>query len=59
MKYLGKYTGKVYEDKTEMEECGVIITDEQSKDEQWCQQHHLTDLLDCVTCGGCPVAQKI
>lgn len=58
MKYLGKYTGKVYDDKSKMKECGVQIMDEQAQDEKWCEKHHLRDLLDCITCLGCPESQK-
>ena len=56
MMRLGKFSGTVYsEDEVKnMEECGVCITDEQAKDEEFIQQHHMKDLMDCVTCMGCP-----
>lgn len=59
MKRLGKYTGKIYtEDKIfNMEECGVCITDEQAEDEEWISIHHLSDLIECIKCCGCPTAQ--
>lgn len=58
MKRLGKFSGKIYTEKEvlKMAECGIIVTEEQAVDEQWIKQHHLRDLLDCVKCGGCPLA---
>lgn len=57
---LGKFSGYVYtEDEAKnMEECGVCISDENAADEEWCQKHHLEDLMDCLKCFGCPLAQK-
>ena len=61
MKRLGKFSGQIYEESEvkDMTECGVCITDEQSNDEEFIQKHHLKDLLDCVTCFGCPKANGI
>lgn len=28
------------------------------KDEEWVSKHHVNDLMDCITCLGCPLAQK-
>lgn len=60
MKRLGKYTGKIYEENEveQMQECGVCVSDEQANDEKYINEHHLQDLKDCVTCCGCPMAQK-
>ena len=59
MKRLGKFSGHIYEgnDINNMEECGVCITDEQASDENYIAQHHIDDLVDCVTCCGCPMAR--
>ena len=54
MKLLGKFSGMIYDDSKDMEECGVIISDEQAKDEKFISDHHVKDLLDCVLCFGCP-----
>jgi hypothetical protein len=60
MKRLGKYSGRIYEENEvhTMKECGVCITDEEAKDEEWVSKHHVNDLMDCITCLGCPLAQK-
>lgn len=57
---LGKYSCKLYiEDEVKnMQECGVCISDEQANNEEWINERHLQDLKDCVTCCGCPMAQK-
>ena len=57
---LGKYSGKLYEENEVhlMEECGVCISDDQAKDEEYIKKHHVQDLLDCIKCCGCPRAQK-
>lgn len=34
------------------------ISDEQANNEEWVNKRHLQDLRDCVTCCGCPMAQK-
>lgn len=61
MKRLGKFTGTIYEedyDFSNCPECCVQITDEQVKDEESVKQRHIKDLMDCITCMGCPAAQK-
>lgn len=60
MKRLGKYSGRVYEENEmhTIEECGVCITDDQSIDEDWISKHHTNDLMDCITCYGCPMSQR-
>ena len=57
---LGKYSGRIYEENEvhAMEECGDCITDEQSKDENWTSKHHVSDLMECVKCCGCPLSQR-
>lgn len=60
MKRLGKYSGGIYEENEvhTMEECGVCITDKQAKDEEWVSKHHVDDLMECITCCGCSLAQR-
>lgn len=60
MKILGKYSGRIFEldEKDKMEECGTQISDEQANDEEWVNNHHIQDLLYCITCNGCPLSQK-
>lgn len=41
-----------------MEECGVCIADEHAKDEEWVSKHHIQDLVECIACYGCPLAQN-
>lgn len=55
---LGKFSGRIYGDIEvhNMKECGVCITEEQSVDEEFVKQHHLSDLQDCVKCLGCLMA---
>lgn len=58
MKRLGKYTGKIYsdEEKSEIRECCLCISDEQAENEEFVKQRHFDDLRTCVLCGGCPEA---
>jgi hypothetical protein len=57
---LGKFSGKVYEESeaSNMIECGVCITDEEAKNEEYIQQRHLKDLQNCIGCFGCPMSQN-
>ena len=57
---LGKYSGRLYaEDEVKnMQECGICISDEQANDKNWINKQHLQDLHVCITCCGCPIAQK-
>lgn len=60
MKKLGKFTGKVYDDDYDFSkcpECCVCISDEEANDEDCIVQRHANDLLDCLSCRGCPAAQ--
>lgn len=56
MKRLGKFTGKIYEESEvkSMNECGICISDEQAKDEDYIQKMHLNNLLVCCGCFNCP-----
>lgn len=58
MMRLGKFSGKVYTEEAEnMEECGICISDEKATDEEYCQKHHLKDVMDCIKCFACPMVQ--
>lgn len=62
MKRLGKFTGQVYDenyDFSKCPECCVCISDEQAEDEQFIQNQHMKDLIDCLGClGGCPASSR-
>ena len=62
MKRLGKFTGQVYDqadfENGKIHECATLITDDQANDEKFIEEHHLTDLMACVKCFGCPEAQR-
>lgn len=58
MKRLGKYSGRIYseDEKWEIEECSLIITDEQSEDEKYILEKREENLKDCRGCFGCPIS---
>lgn len=58
MKRLGKYSGKIYseEEARTMEECGLIITDEQSEDKKYLLEKRKENLEHCKICLGCPMS---
>lgn len=58
MKRLGRYSGKIYseEEVAKMQECGLIITDEQSEDEKYILEKREENLKDCRGCFGCPIS---
>lgn len=60
MKYLGLFSGKIYEESenSSMEECGRQISDEDALDDEFIGKMHIKDLMNCVTCFGCPMARK-
>lgn len=60
MKYLGLFSGKIYEEseKSSMEECGHQISDEDASNDELIGKMHVRDLMNCVTCFGCPMAQR-
>lgn len=57
---LGKFSGNIYRnDEIEnMEECGVVISEEQASNEEWIKRHHAINLVNCCGCFGCPVSKK-
>lgn len=61
MKRLGKFSGKIYNESEtkDMRECGVMISDEQAQDEEFIRIHRIEDLLDCLKCFGCPMANGL
>ena len=61
MKYLGKYSGTVYDSKDDgITECCRRITEEQANDPEFIKETHLSDLKDCLICGcSCPRAKGI
>ena len=58
MKRLGRYSGKIYseEEVAKMQECGLIITDEQSEDEKYILEKREENLKDCIGWFGCPIS---
>lgn len=60
MKYLGKYSGKLYseEESENMPECGIRVND--SADPGWLEELHARVSLDCERCRACPAySQKL
>ena len=61
MKRLGKFTKTIYDENYDFSncpECCVCLTDEEANNEEFINKHHIKDLMDCVTCMGCPASQK-
>lgn len=61
MKLLGKFTKTIYPDdydKAKIKECCTQISDDKANDEEFINNHHVRDLMDCVRCFGCPAANK-
>ena len=61
MKLLGKFTKTIYPsdyDKSKINECCTQISDDNADDEEFINQHHVRDLMDCVRCFGCPAAMQ-
>lgn len=61
MKRLGKYSGKVYNSNeiNSMDECGIMITDEQAADKEVISKIHINNFIHCAYCLGCPTAKNI
>lgn len=61
MKRLGHFTKTIYDENYDFSncpECCLMITDEQANDEEFINQQHLKDLMNCITCMGCPASQR-
>ena len=57
-KKLGKFTGTIYDDNDNPQECCTCISDEQANDDNWQTMKHALDTLDCDGCLGCPESRK-
>ena len=60
MKYLGLFSGQIYEEseKSSMKECGRQISDEDALNDKFVKNMHRNDLINCIKCFGCPMAQR-
>lgn len=60
MKYLGLFSGKIYDEseKSSMQECGRQISDEDASNDKFVKNMHRRDLMECITCFGCPMSQS-
>jgi uncharacterized protein with PIN domain len=61
MKRLGKFTKTIYPDDYDLSqcpECCTQISDDKANDEEFVNNYHVRDLMDCLRCMGCPAAQK-
>ena len=61
MTRLGKFTGTVYPDgynTSKIQECCTQIPDDKAGDDQFIDDHHIKDLMDCMRCMGCPAAMQ-
>lgn len=59
MKRLGHYTGKIYEDRFDIDnvkECCLVLSGFETKEE--IDKLRLKFKLYCLECGGCPEAQN-
>ena len=41
-----------------MQKCRLCISNERANNEERINEQHLHDLKECLTCCGCPMAQK-
>ena len=55
-----KYSGKLYtiDEVKNMQKCRLCISNERANNEERINEQHLHDLKECLTCCGCPMAQK-
>ena len=60
MKRLGMYSGRIYKENEikDMEECGLMISDEQANDKEWIANRHSEHIGQCSNCFGCPLKQR-
>ena len=56
MKYLGMYSGKLYDDKKDMVECGIWVGDERENDEEYLNSLREKNKIECKDCYGCPMS---
>ena len=59
MKGLGFFTGRIYsdEERRNARECCHVITNQQANDEGFIAMQHMSDLMTCLRCIGCPEAK--
>ena len=60
MKRLGRFTGKVYDEKESLriEECCDVISDAQANNKAWIASKHEKDFEKCKGCMACKEAKK-
>lgn len=57
----GHYTGVLYDENTDFStvtECCRCLSEAEANDEDTLNKRHLSDLLICAGCMGCPTAQS-
>ena len=62
MKRLGKFSGKIYDESYDIdliEECCLLISDEQAENEEFIRSQRVKNLLICAQCYGCPRSNRI
>lgn len=62
MKRLGKFTGEIYPDDYDFsnaQECCVLISDEDAENKEYLEERRAKDLIECLSCGGCPESRKV
>lgn len=61
MKYLGLFSGKIYEEseKSSMEECGYQISDKDAENDEYVKGCYITKhIMSCMSCFGCPASKR-
>lgn len=60
---LGKFTGKIYTEEDfnthKINECCLLITEDQSKNEQFIKDTYDRLYKECDGCKGCPESRKV
>lgn len=56
MKYLGMYSGKIYDNKKDMIECGIQLSDDQANDDLYVNNLKEMHKDNCRQCYGCPMS---
>lgn len=60
MSRIGKFTGTVYPDDYDFSscpECCTCVSEEKTKDEVFTSSLRAKNLIDCLSCMGCPAAK--
>lgn len=58
MKYLGMYSGRLYDNKKDMEECGIQLSDEKANDEEYIDNLRKHNKIECMYCRSCPLSRR-